>query len=150
MCCFIVSNDLKLAEQELINAYKESWCIEIDYKTNKQYLGLSEFHIRKKEGILRYLSLCFLVPTYLEYCRLMGIFGHCFGKDLDVSTKGKEVRVYQHLLFERFLIWLENQFSSDKKLQDLLKFFRDENTRNIENIQFVQYSTQLSLESRVV
>ncbi|GAH59272.1 unnamed protein product, partial [marine sediment metagenome] len=54
------------------------------------------------------------------------------------------------LTFERFLIWLENQFSSDKKLQDLLKFFRDENTRNIENIQFVQYSTQLSLESRVV
>jgi len=147
---FIVSNDLRLSENELIKIYKERWCIEIDYKNNKQYLGLSDFHLRKKEGILRYLTLCFLVSTYLEYCRLMGIFGHCFGKEIDLSSKGKEVRAYQHLLFERFVIWLDYQFSEGKNLQDLLKFFRDDNTQYKENIQFVQYSTHLSLEMSAV
>ncbi len=147
---FIVSNDLKLSENELIKIYKERWCIETDYKNNKQYLGLSDFHLRKKEGILRYLTLCFLVSTYLEYCRLMGIFGHCFGKEIDLSSKGKEVRAYQHLLFERFVIWLDYQFSEGKNLQDLLKFFRDDNTQYKENIQFVQYSTHLSLEMSAV
>lgn len=38
--CFVVSNDLKLSEGELINAYRERWCIETDYKTNKKHLGL--------------------------------------------------------------------------------------------------------------
>ena len=148
--CFVVSNDLTLAEEELIKAYKERWAIETDYKTNKQYLGLSDFHMRKKEGILRYLTLCFLVSTYLEYCRLMGLFGHCFGKELDLSIKGKEIRAYQHLLFERFLIWLDTQFSTGKNLQDLLKFFRDDTTRYKPNIQFVQNSTLLSFERGVV
>ncbi len=81
--CFVVSNDLTISGNEIIKAYKERWGIETDYKTNKQYLGLSDFHMRKKEGILRYLTLCFLVSTYLEYCRLMGLFGQCFGKELD-------------------------------------------------------------------
>jgi len=80
----------------------------------------------------------------------MGIFGHCFGKEIDLSSKGKEVRAYQHLLFERFVIWLDYQFSEGKNLQDLLKFFRDDNTQYKENIQFVQYSTHLSLEMGAV
>lgn len=148
--CFVVSNDLTLSENEIIKTYKERWAIETDYKTNKQYLGLSDFHMRKKEGILRYLTLCFLVSTYLEYCRLMGLFGHCFGKELDLSTKGKEIRAYQHLLFERFLLWLDTQFSMGKNVQDLLIFFRDDTTRYKANIQFVQNSILLSFERGVV
>ena len=48
--CFVVSNDLKLSEAEIIKAYKKRWGIETDYKTTKQYLGLSDFHIRKRRG----------------------------------------------------------------------------------------------------
>jgi len=121
---FVVSNDLKISEYEIIKAYKERWRIETDYKNSKQYLGLSNFHIRKKEGILRYLTLCFLVSTYLEYCKLMGILDHCFRSEFDLSTKGKEVCVYQHLIFEHFLIWLDHQYSRGKKLNYLIIFFR--------------------------
>jgi len=144
--CFVVSNDLKLSEAEIIKAYKERWGIETDYKTNKQYLGLSDFHIRKKQGILRYLTLCFLVSTYLEYCKLMGLFGRSFGKQIDLSTKGKEIRAYQHLMFERFLIWLDVQFSSGKGICDLLVFFREDELRCSEAVQFIRQSTMLSLE----
>lgn len=80
----------------------------------------------------------------------MGVFGHCFGKNLDLSTKGKEIRAYQHVLFERFLIWLDRQYSIGKNLEDILKFFRDDSTRNKENIQFIRYSMKLSLERGVV
>jgi len=142
---YLVSNDLKRSGTEIIEAYKARWPIETDYKNNKQYLGLSEFHLRKKEGILRYLTLCFLTSTYLEYCRLMGIFGHSFGKRVDLSSKGKEVRAYQHLMFERFLIWLDYQFSQEKNLYDLMRFFRDEATHCIDAIQFVHQSTLSSL-----
>ncbi len=62
---FIVSNDLKISESEIIKIYKERWYIETDYRNNKLYLGLLDFHIKKKEGILRYFTLCFFVSTYL-------------------------------------------------------------------------------------
>ncbi|MHA1253581.1 MAG: hypothetical protein ACTSRP_26640 [Candidatus Helarchaeota archaeon] len=40
---FIVSNNLKLSESELIKHYKERRSIEPDYKNTKQYLGLGDF-----------------------------------------------------------------------------------------------------------
>ncbi|MHA1724344.1 MAG: hypothetical protein ACTSXH_05820 [Promethearchaeota archaeon] len=58
----------------------------------------------KKEGILRFLTLCFIAFTFLEYFRLMGGFGRYFGKEIVLDTKGKSVRAYRHLMFERFLI----------------------------------------------
>lgn len=144
---YIVSNDLKLSGSELVRIYKERWAIETDYKDSKQYFGLADFHLRKKEGIMRYLTLCYLVSTYLEYCRLMGIFGHCFGVEFDLSTKGNQVRAYQHLMFERFLIWTEHQYSQGKTLDDLIDRFRGEEcVRCRDNIQFVKNSVKLSLK----
>lgn len=144
--CFLVSNDLRLSSDEIIKIYKARWGIETDYKFHKQNLGLSEFHLRKTKGILRYLTLCFIVSTYLEYCKLMGIFGRSFGKDIDLSTKGKEVRAYRHLMFERFLIWLDQQLSSGTDVYNLLHYFREETVRAPHGIQFVYQSTKLSLK----
>ncbi|MHA1336301.1 MAG: transposase [Promethearchaeota archaeon] len=148
---FIVSNNLKLLESELIKHYKERWSIETDYKNTKQYLGLGDFHIRKKEGILRYLTLCFLMSAYLEYLRLLGIFGHCYGPDLDLSTKGKQIEAYRHLMFERFLIWVDMQYKDGKNLEELLIYFRrNECSTNKKNIQFLLYNTELSFKKGVV
>jgi len=148
---FIVSNNLKLSGAELIKHYKERWAIETDYKDTKQYLGLGDFHIRKKEGILRYLTLCFLVSTYLEYLRLIGIFGHCYGPELDLSSKGKQVRAYQHMIFERFLTWVDTQYKAGKNLEELLIYFRgNECSNSRKNIQFLLYNTKLSLNNAVV
>ena len=147
---FIVSNNLKLSESELIIHYKERWAIETDYKNTKQYLGLGDFHIRKKEGILRYLTLCFLVSAYLEYLRLLGIFGHCYGPDLDLSTKGKQIKAYRHMIFERFLIWVDMQYKSGKNLEALLIYFRKNYcSTNKKNIQFLLYNAKLSFNSEV-
>ncbi len=144
---YIVSNDLKLSGSELLRIYRERWVIETDYKDSKQYLGLGDFHLRKKVGIMRYLTSCFLASTYLEYCRLMGIFGHCFGRELDLSTKGKQVNAYQHLMFERFLTWTDHQYSRGKTLDDLIDHFRcDECVRCRDNVQFVKNSIKLSLK----
>ena len=120
---------------------------QIDYKFSKQEIGLSEWHLRKKQGILRYLTLCFITSTFLEYYRLMGCFGRHFGKDTLLNTKGKEVRAYRHLMFERFLIWVYEQCSRGRKIQDLLWQFREENSRNHEVIQFTCQSTRLLLMS---
>ena len=148
---FIVSNNLKLSGGELLTHYKERWAIETDYKDTKQYLGLGDFHVRKKEGILRYLTLCFLVSTYLEYLRLIGIMGHCYGAELDLSTKGKQVKAYQHLIFERFLTWVDTQYIAGKNLEDLLCYFRgQECSRRRKNIQFVRDTTKLSLNEAMV
>jgi len=144
---FLVSNDLKLSGRELLMIYKERWVIETDYKDSKQYLGLADFHLRKKEGIERYLTLCFLISTYLEYCRLMGIFGRCFGRDFDLSTKGKQVRAYQHVMFERFLIWTDNKYLQGNTLDDLLYHFRGEQFVGRDaNVQFIKNSVKLSLK----
>ena len=127
--------------------YKEQWAIETDYKDSKQYFGLANFHIRKKVGIERYLTLCFLVSTYLEYCRLMGIFGHCFGREIDLSTKGKQVRAYQHVMFERFLIWTDHQYFRGNTIDDLIDHFRGEEcVRRGNNVQFIKNSVKLSLK----
>ncbi len=144
---FIVSNDLKLSGSELVRIYKERWAIETDYKDSKQYLGLADFHLRKKMGIMRYLTLCFLVSTYLDYIRLIGIFNKCFGCEFDLSTKGKQVRAYQHLMFERFLVWTDHQYSQGKTLDDLIDRFRGEEcVRRGYNVQFVKNNVKLSLK----
>jgi len=144
---FIVSNDLKLSGSELVRIYKERWAIETDYKDSKQYLGLADFHLRKKKGITRYLTLCFLISTYLTYIRLLGVLNHCFGSEFDFSTKGKQVRAYQHLMFERFLTWTSNQYSRGKTLDDLIYHFRGEEcVQRGYNVQFVKNSVNLSLK----
>ncbi|MHA1726359.1 MAG: hypothetical protein ACTSXH_16230, partial [Promethearchaeota archaeon] len=102
---------------------------------------------RKKQGILRYLTLCFITSTFLEYYRLMGCFGRHFGKDTLLNTKEKEVRAYRHLMFERFIIWVYEQCSRGRKIQDLLRQFREKNSRNHEVIQFTCQSTRLLLMS---
>ena len=77
----------------------------------------------------------------------MGIFGHCFGVEFDLSTKGNQVRAYQHLMFERFLIWTEHQYSQGNTLDDLIDRFRgEEYVRCRDNIQFVKNSVKLSLK----
>ncbi|MHA1726247.1 MAG: transposase, partial [Promethearchaeota archaeon] len=78
----------RLTGKEIVELYKLRWGIEIDYKFSKQEIGLSEWHLRKKKGILRYLTLCFITSTFLEYYRLMGCFGRHFGKDTLLNTKG--------------------------------------------------------------
>lgn len=143
--CFLVSNDLKLSMKEIIELYKARWGIETDYKVNKQDLGLSECHLRGKRGILRYITLVFLASTYLEYYRLMGLFGRHFGKDVDLSTKGKEIRAYRHLMFERFLIWVDAQFLSGRDIFDLLSYFREDSLRCQEGIEFGYNSARLAL-----
>jgi SRSO17 transposase len=144
--CFLVSNDIRLSTEEIVEKYKLRWGIETDYKFSKQELGLSDFHLRKKRGILRYLTLCLVSSTFLEYYRLMGAFGRCFGRDADLSTKGREARAYRQLEFERFLIWLDEQFSSRTSVVDLLYYFREDSIRTARGIQFVCQSTRLSLK----
>ncbi|MBD3339168.1 MAG: transposase [Candidatus Lokiarchaeota archaeon] len=144
--CFLVSNDVRLSSEEIAEKYSLRWGIETDYKFSKQELGLSDFHLRKKRGILRYLTLCLLSSTFLEYYRLMGAFGRCFGRDADLSTKGREARAYRHLEFERFLLWLDEQFSSGKSVADLLYYFREDSLRTVRGIRFVCQSTRLSLK----
>jgi SRSO17 transposase len=144
--CFLVSNDLRLPSEEIIDVYSARWSIETDYKFTKQQLGLSEFHLRKEIGIVRYLTLCFIASTFLEYYKLMGTFGRCFGKRADLSTKGQSVRAYRHLMFERFLIWLDEQFSSGRDIFDLLSYFREDEVSCSHGIQFVYQSTHLSLK----
>ncbi|MHA1725244.1 MAG: transposase, partial [Promethearchaeota archaeon] len=114
--------------KEIVELYKLRWGIEIDYKFSKQEIGLSEWHLRKKQGILHYLTLCFITSTFLEYYRLMGCFGRHFGKDTVLNTKRKEVRAYRHLMFERFIIWVYEQCSRGRKIQDLLWQFREKNS----------------------
>ncbi|MBD3197032.1 MAG: transposase [Candidatus Lokiarchaeota archaeon] len=144
--CFLLSNNLHLSFTEVIELYSARWGIETDYKFTKQNLGLSEFHLRKEKGILRYLTLCFIASTFLEYYKLLGTFGRCFGKEANLSTKGREVRAYRHLMFERFLIWLDEQLSSGTDIFDLLSYFREESVRCPHGIQFVYHNTRLSLK----
>ncbi|MFO8020508.1 MAG: transposase [Promethearchaeia archaeon] len=123
---FVVSNDLQISGSKLLQLYKDRWSIETNYKNCKQYLGLDDFHIRKALGIKRYLSLCFLMSAYLERCKLLGIFGHCFGSDIELATKGAQIRAYRHILFERFLTWTDEQLARGNTLKELLIHFRDE------------------------
>lgn len=142
---FLVSNNLRLTETELITHYKERWAIETAYKDTKQYLGLDDFHVRDKEAIMRHLTLSFLVSSYLEYLRLLGTLNHALGRGCDLSTKGKQVRAYQHLVFERLLIWFDDQYRRGKDLEDLLKHFRnDECSHRKEHLDFVRNNAILS------
>ena len=147
---FLVTNHLRLQTEEIIDLYKLRWGIETDYKFSKQEIGLEEFHVRKKEGILRYLTLCFIASTFLEYCRLMGGFGRYFGKETVLDTKGKSVRAYRHLMFERFLIWVYEQSMAGVELQELLWHFREKSSRDPKGILFTCQSTRLLLNSGTV
>lgn len=142
---FLVSNNLRLSEEEIIKHYKERWAIETAYKDTKQYLGLDDFHVRKKKGILRHLTLSYLTSSYLEYLKLLGIFNHALGSEYELSTKGKQVRAYQHILFERFLTWIDRQYENGKNLDALLTYFRrDECSHRKEHMHFIQHNAGLS------
>ena len=71
----------------------------------------------------------------------------CFGRELDLSTKGKQVNAYQELVFERFFTWTDHQYSHGKTLDDLIDHFRcEECVRFRDNVQFINNSIKLSLK----
>jgi len=142
---FIVSNNLRLPELGVIKHYKERWAIETSYKDTKQYFGLDDFHIRNKQGIMRYLTLSYLVSSFLEQNKLMGTLSHALGSDCDLSTKGKQVRAYQQIIFERFLAWIDRQYEHGTSFVEIVRHFRRGRcSRSRESIQFVKHNTVLS------
>jgi len=90
------------------------------------------------------------VSACLEYFRLLGIFSHFYDPDLDLPTKGKQIKAYRHMIFERFLILVDMEYKDGKNLEKLLIYFRKNYcSTNKKNIQFLLYNAELSFNREV-
>ena len=65
-CKFIVSNDISMDGLKVFEYYKKRWSIEVFYRDCKQYLGMSEYQVRKLDAVVIHLHLVFLTYTLLK------------------------------------------------------------------------------------
>jgi hypothetical protein len=65
-CVFLVSNNITLSGLQVLEYYKNRWCIEVFHRDCKQHLGLGEYQVRKLDAVVIHLHLVFFAYTLLK------------------------------------------------------------------------------------
>jgi len=66
---FILSTDISLANEKILEYYSIRWKIEINYKYLKTNLSFDKYRVRSFLSIERYFLLVFLAINFLEFIR---------------------------------------------------------------------------------
>lgn len=67
---YLMSTDIDLDVQTIIEYYQNRWCIETNYKYLKSHLGFDKYKVQSILSIERYFLLVFLAINFLELYRL--------------------------------------------------------------------------------
>ena len=72
-CIAIVTNETGLRPRQIIAIYEMRWLIEVLFKELRQDLGLGDYQMLHRDGILRHLHLCCLAHLLLTHQCLKGL-----------------------------------------------------------------------------
>ena len=72
-CIAIVTNETGLRPRQIVAIYEQRWLIEVLFKELHQDLGLGDYQMLHRDGILRHLHLCCLAHLLLTHRSLHAI-----------------------------------------------------------------------------
>lgn len=72
-CIAIVTNQTGMRAREIIAIYEKRWCIEVLFKELLQDLGLGDYQMLQKDGIVKHLHVCCLTHLMLTHRSLDGL-----------------------------------------------------------------------------
>jgi len=72
-CIAIVTNETGLRPRQIVAIYETRWLIEVLFKELHQDLGLGDYQMLHRDGILRHLHLCCLAHLLLTHRCLNGL-----------------------------------------------------------------------------
>jgi SRSO17 transposase len=72
-CIAIVTSETQLRPRQIVAIYETRWLIEVLFKELHQDLGLGDYQMLHRDGILRHLHLCCLAHLLLTHHALDGV-----------------------------------------------------------------------------
>ena len=72
-CIAIVTSETQLRPRQIVAIYETRWLIEVLFKELHQDLGLGDYQMLHRDGILRHLHLCCLAHLLLTHHALAGV-----------------------------------------------------------------------------
>jgi hypothetical protein len=72
-CIAIVSNETGLRPRQIVEIYERRWLIEVLFKELLQDLGLGDYQMLQKDGIVNHLHACCLAHQMLTHRSLEGL-----------------------------------------------------------------------------
>jgi SRSO17 transposase len=72
-CIAIVTNQTGLRPRQIVDIYEKRWLIEVLFKELHQDLGLGDYQMLHRDGILRHLHLCCLAHLLLTHHAFTGV-----------------------------------------------------------------------------
>lgn len=112
---YIVSTDISLSSERIIEYYGHRWEIEVSFRYQKERLGLDNYEMRSLKGIERFWELLYLLYNFLELKRFKSQITENLGKLID-RLKVKRKREVISYVYEKAL--------SGAKLEELYEEFR--------------------------
>jgi hypothetical protein len=82
---YIISTDVSLESQTILEYYQKRWDIEVSYRYHKNSLGFDQYQVESLTSIKRYWSMVFMTYTFLE------LFRASKGKVLGLKTIGDTI-----------------------------------------------------------
>jgi hypothetical protein len=73
---FILSTDVSLESQIILEYYQNRWDIEVSYRYHKNSLGFDQYQVESLTSINRYWSMVFMTYTFLEFFRASISYPH--------------------------------------------------------------------------
>jgi len=86
---YIVSTDVGLDSQVILEYYQNRWDIEVSYRYHKNSLGFDQYQVESLISIKRYWSMVFMTYTFLE------LFRASKGKALGLKTIGDTIGYFR-------------------------------------------------------
>jgi len=103
-----LTNNLSLADKEIVFHAARRWKIEEFYKDAKENLGFDQYQVRTLKEIKKHWYFVFLAYTFLKMSKLKGAFQRVFKPDVRLNTLGDLLRTFRKLSFLHFWNWLRN------------------------------------------
>src|SRR3712207_4344871 len=98
---YLLSTDVELNSETIIEYYLNRWTIETNYKYLKTHLSFDKYKVRSLLSIERYFLIVFLTINFLEIYRIRYLH--------QVSTIGDTIEFIRSLTAKEFVWFVYNQ-----------------------------------------
>src|SRR3712207_4026232 len=109
---YLLSTDIELNSETIIEYYLNRWTIETNYKYLKTHLSFDKYKVRSLLSIERYFLIVFLTINFLEIYRIRYLH--------QVSTIGDTIKFIRSLTAKEFVWFIYNQAKNNIPIERVL------------------------------
>lgn len=109
---YLLSTDIELNSETIIEYYLNRWTIETNYKYLKTHLSFDKYKVRSLLSIERYFLIVFLTINFLEIYRIRYLH--------QVSTIGDTIEFIRSLTAKEFVWFVYNQAKNNIPIERVL------------------------------